>query len=269
MSHYSTLRIAKSASPEDIKKAYRQLAMQYHPDRHFTAKTKEEAEEIFKMVQTAYNVLSNTIKRQQYDAVLNTKIKPARLIIQAHLDARVWFEGSVQKYLFKQPVLKLCSRCGGVNFAMCWKCRGTGRIEATALAMLLPARVYFEALLPLDIDLLDLNGRPLDVYMQLSVASLNEVSVFKHDIWRAVNIPRPILYWGGQWTAPVFGTLTTTVTVPKRTKKGHELRLPGLGLFHEGHQGDMVLKMYPCEPKTGQERWVEFKMFLRLLWWAF
>src|SRR5437763_1036558 len=62
---YDTLGVAKNASPDEIKKAYRKLARQYHPDKNPGDK---EAEERFKEVQTAYDVLSDAEKRKQYDA---------------------------------------------------------------------------------------------------------------------------------------------------------------------------------------------------------
>src|SRR6266404_831012 len=61
---YDTLGVAKNASPDEIKKAYRKLARQYHPDKNAGDK---EAEERFKEVQTAYDVLADEEKRKQYD----------------------------------------------------------------------------------------------------------------------------------------------------------------------------------------------------------
>jgi curved DNA-binding protein len=66
MDYYKLLGVKKSASSEEIKKAYRKLALKYHPDRN---KGDKEAEEQFKKISEAYAVLSDKEKRQQYDTV--------------------------------------------------------------------------------------------------------------------------------------------------------------------------------------------------------
>jgi molecular chaperone DnaJ len=62
--YYQLLNISKDASESEIKRAYRKLAMKYHPDRNPSDK---EAEEKFKAVSEAYEVLSDSSKRQVYD----------------------------------------------------------------------------------------------------------------------------------------------------------------------------------------------------------
>ncbi|MCO4760546.1 MAG: J domain-containing protein [Myxococcales bacterium] len=62
--YYETLGVARDASADEIKKAYRKLAMKYHPDRN---PDDAAAEERFKDVSTAYAVLSDDDKRKQYD----------------------------------------------------------------------------------------------------------------------------------------------------------------------------------------------------------
>ncbi len=64
--YYEILGVQKGASVEDIKKAYRQLALKHHPDR-VPAEQKKEAEEKFKEISEAYAVLSDPQKRQVYD----------------------------------------------------------------------------------------------------------------------------------------------------------------------------------------------------------
>lgn len=62
--YYKILGISKSASQSDIKKAYHKLAVKYHPDKN---QGNRKAEEKFKEITEAYDVLSNTEKKQKYD----------------------------------------------------------------------------------------------------------------------------------------------------------------------------------------------------------
>lgn len=61
--HYRTLGVSKNATQEEIKKAYRKLAVQYHPDKN----REEGAEERFKEISTAYSIVGDAGKRKEYD----------------------------------------------------------------------------------------------------------------------------------------------------------------------------------------------------------
>ncbi|XP_015867336.2 uncharacterized protein LOC107404851 [Ziziphus jujuba] len=63
--YYSILKVQKNATDDDLKKAYRKLAMKWHPDKN--PNNKKEAEAKFKQISEAYEVLSDPQKRQIYD----------------------------------------------------------------------------------------------------------------------------------------------------------------------------------------------------------
>eukprot|EP00451_Oxyrrhis_marina_P023344 CAMPEP_0204340076 /NCGR_PEP_ID=MMETSP0469-20131031/22298_1 /ASSEMBLY_ACC=CAM_ASM_000384 /TAXON_ID=2969 /ORGANISM="Oxyrrhis marina" /LENGTH=81 /DNA_ID=CAMNT_0051324531 /DNA_START=1 /DNA_END=243 /DNA_ORIENTATION=+ len=62
---YETLGVSTTASDADIKKAYRKLALRWHPDKN--PDSHEEATEMFQKIGSAYAILSETEKREMYD----------------------------------------------------------------------------------------------------------------------------------------------------------------------------------------------------------
>ena len=62
--YYKILKVTKSSTEDEIRKNYRKLAMQYHPDRNPDS---PEAEEKFKEVAEAYGVLTDPVKRRRYN----------------------------------------------------------------------------------------------------------------------------------------------------------------------------------------------------------
>lgn len=66
MTHYDILGVSKGADPDEIKKAYRKLSLQFHPDRN----PDPEATEKYKAINEAYEILSDSQKREQYNMEL-------------------------------------------------------------------------------------------------------------------------------------------------------------------------------------------------------
>jgi curved DNA-binding protein len=73
--YYEILGVAREAAPEEIKKAYRQLALKFHPDRN---PGNRQAEERFKEISEAYGVLMDPEKRKQYDLLSRTPFGAGR-----------------------------------------------------------------------------------------------------------------------------------------------------------------------------------------------
>jgi curved DNA-binding protein len=66
--YYQVLGISKEVSHEEIKKAFRRLALRYHPDRN--PRSQKQAEEKFKEINEAYQVLGDEHERRQYDYLI-------------------------------------------------------------------------------------------------------------------------------------------------------------------------------------------------------
>ena len=74
--YYQILGVSRDASSDDIKKAFRQLALRYHPDRN--PDDGETAENKFKEINDAYGVLGDDQKRRQYDRLISWLDYPQR-----------------------------------------------------------------------------------------------------------------------------------------------------------------------------------------------
>ena len=80
--YYEVLGVSKNASDDEIKKAYRKLAVKYHPDKNPGDKT---AEEKFKEISEAHEVLSDKQKRARYDQFGHAGVGELQVILLAEL----------------------------------------------------------------------------------------------------------------------------------------------------------------------------------------
>ncbi|NWU67557.1 DNJB8 protein, partial [Pterocles burchelli] len=86
VNYYKVLGLSKSASQDDVKKSYRQLARKWHPDKNLS--NKEKAEKKFKAVSEAYKVLSDPHQRSLYDSsVKESRSRRGRSAAEGHDDS--------------------------------------------------------------------------------------------------------------------------------------------------------------------------------------
>jgi curved DNA-binding protein CbpA len=109
--YYQVLNVSRDASAEDIKKAFRRLALQYHPDRN--PENVQEAGEKFKEINEAYEVLGDEQKRWQYNRLISLSSYPRRpMPVEDIFDENMGVDS----------VLEMLRRVTGMSFVI----RGTG-----------------------------------------------------------------------------------------------------------------------------------------------
>ena len=80
MNYYEVLGVSRAASEDEIRKAYRKLALQWHPDKNLDKL--EEAAEMFRKISEAYDVLSDHSKRQHFDRYGTAKEQPSSFVFR-------------------------------------------------------------------------------------------------------------------------------------------------------------------------------------------
>ncbi len=217
--YYKILGVSKDASPEEIKKAFRKLALKYHPDRH---KGDKEAEERFKEINEAYAVLSDPEKRRQYDTFGTNEF-------HQHFSREDIFRDFDFTNLFKDLGI------GGVGFSRIFF-GGTGHgfgldeVFSHIFETNREGRYGFTG----DPTFKYANPKGQDVVLELPLTIMEMVSGGKKIIsLRTGNVPEKI-----------------AVSIPKGIQPGKKIRIPGKGAVGPGGRGDLYLlvKHDPNEP---------------------
>lgn len=149
MDLYAVLKVEKTASPDEIRKAYKAMALQWHPDKNDT----EGAAQTFKQISEAFAVLSDAERRRVYDThgVLDPSDIPRQTsvfdfhsmfamfndsqgfvadsdVIDLNISLKDIKDGCVKHIEYEQPdKCSACDGCGHETYTRCGTCGGSGR----------------------------------------------------------------------------------------------------------------------------------------------
>ncbi len=270
--YYEVLGVPRTASEADIKKAYRKLARQHHPDRNPGDK---QAETRFKEVQEAYDVLHDKSKREQYDRFGFAGPGGSQGPFRAGggtAPGGFEFQGLNPEDL--ESILGGFGGGAGAFGDLLGRARGRGRAPRP------PANVEAEVAIPfLTAALggsvsLNVDGRTIEVRVPAGVEEgkklrmagqgprggdlLVRLTVEPHPYFRRegqnvvlevpVSISEAIL--GAKVDVPTLDGTHLTVKVPPGTSSGARLRLRGKGI----RDGDQYIEIKIVVPKTHDER---------------
>jgi curved DNA-binding protein len=276
--YYKILGVNKNASINDIKKAYRKLAMKYHPDH---TKGDKKAEERFKEISEAYAVLSDNEKRRQYDTYGSAGFQQrfSREDIfrgfdfsdilkefgfqNAGFSGEAGFGGCGRKFSFgghhpfgrfqqeRRPVkgsdlvydlgLTLKEIANGTQKTIDIRHRG----QTEQLTVKIPPGMIEGKKLRIagKGEASPLGGPPGDLFIRSKVISDSNFEVKGHDLFTKQKIKLSQSLMGTSVNVPTLEKTELKIKIPPGTKHKTKMRLPGHGLPHmqKKEKGDLYI----------------------------
>ncbi|MCL4454191.1 MAG: DnaJ domain-containing protein [Deinococcus sp.] len=269
--YYAVLGVPRSASDDDIKKAYKKLARKYHPD----VNKEKGAEDRFKEIGEAYAVLSDPEKRSYYDQFGSGRTPP-----QPPPGGWQW-EGNVDPDQFSDFFRDLFG--GGTTFGGIGDLFGRGRtsrrgrdLEATLTLSLEEAYKGGEKIITVQNQRLAVKlpaamrpgskirlagkggpGQPAgDLYLEVKLDPRSRFRLEADDVYTTVDVPAPIAVVGGHVRVPTLEG-EVELTIPKHTQAGRIFRLKDKGWPRKGGgHGDLYAEVrivIPAHPSHEEE----------------
>lgn len=288
--YYKILGVEKSATQDEIKKAYRKLAMKYHPDRNPGNKS---AEEKFKEITEANEVLSDPEKRKKYDTLGSNWKQYQHTGGQGFDDFFTHFGGGRSggrtgaTYEFGGDFGDIFGGMGG-GFSDFFESFFGGGRGFSGRTQQQKTAVDVEAVLNVSLEdafngsekTINIDGKKLKVKInpgtkdgqKLRLKGLGRSKTAggtKGDLYLIIHIlPHPfyeikdnLLYYnldidlytavlGGKETIRTLDGKTLSVNIPEGTESEKVLRLKGLGLIENGVRGDLFIDIHVTVPKN-------------------
>jgi len=267
---YETLGITQGASADEIKKAYRRLARQYHPDIN----KEPEAEEKFKEINAAYEILSDEQKRTQYDQFGDSMFgnqsfhdfargQGADFDLNDILNqvfgggfggaGAGGFNGFSSGFGFGGMNLDINARLT-VPFTVAVR-GGTQQIslQGESMSIKVPAGVKEGETLRIRGRGKSMQGQRGDVLLELSIGESPEYERDGDDLTKTVEVALKTAIFGGK--IPI-ATLDKEINlkIPEGTKCGQRFRVKGMGVVNRKTkiQGDLYIRINVLIPKASE-----------------
>lgn len=286
--YYKILGVEKSATQDEIKKAYRKLAMKYHPDRNQGNKT---AEEKFKEITEANEVLSDPEKRKKYDTLGANWKQYQHTGGQGFDDFFTHFgggrRGAGAAYEFSGDIGDIFGGMGG-EFSDFFESffggsRGfSGRTsqQRTAVDVEAVLNVTLEDVFNGSEKTINVDGKKLkvkinagtkdgqklrlkglgrsktaegikgDLFLNIHVLQHPFYEIKDNQLYYNLDIDLYTAVLGGKENIKTLDGKTVSVNIPEGTESEKVLRLKGLGQIENGVRGDLFIKIHVTVPKN-------------------
>lgn len=271
---YDVLEVSRDATAEEIKKSYRKLAMQWHPDRHKNDQDKEAAERKFKEISAAYEILSDPEKRQQYDNPSRSRTwnvhvtRSTRIVrVQITISLEEALLGCSKNVSYRKETP--CTDCGGYGHyrTACKACNGIGLCvvcgftgyESTGICRACHGRgskTSFETC-SVTIPAGTTPGQEIPIQGEQTIICVmirphKTFQIRGNDLFCHLRVPWLTAFAGGQikLTSPYSEEIS--VKVPAGTQFGNVLKLQNMGVKEK--KGDLYATIFFESPVLSAEQ---------------
>ncbi len=268
--YYAILGVPRNATQEEIKRAYKRLARQYHPD----VNKSPEAEERFKEINEAYAVLSDPEKRKVYDTYGTATPPPppppggydfSGFDVEDFSDFfQELFGGGLFGGMGRRRPRKGRDLRAELPLTLEEAFRGGEKVVEVGgrrVSVRIPPGVQEGSL----IRLAGLGGPgepPGDLLLSVRLLPHPVFRLEGQDLYATLDVPAPIAVVGGKVRAPTLEG-PVEVTIPPRTQAGKKLRLKGKGFPGPHGRGDLYLEVRVVIPEhltpEEEELWRKLK----------